>query len=185
MFSRSVTTTTTARTSPFQEQQLIKYVVADDLPKLQTDATQLTDSQLNNVIDAYNNNLLHLAISSGNKKMIEYLLLRKVDVNAKNVFGQSALQNAMNKKDEEIIKLILKHEIDKYESPFIARLTTENAQLKKLNAQLSEANNVISSKYDEVNTSNKRLRESCAELEVKMTKLRKTVSTLIEGHNKN
>ena len=176
-------------------QNIFSSVISEDVEKLKIHVNQMTDTQIDAIIDGHNNNLLHIAVLIGNKQIIEYLLTKNVDINFKNVFGQSPLQNAMNKKDEEIIKLIMTYEIKKYESPIIESLKADNIKLSKKNEIMSSkfddlfgmnktltADNIKLQKLIEEKTiSNKRMSEQNADLETKIVKLRKTVSTLISN----
>jgi len=62
-----------------------------------------------NVKDDENIPLLHQAVLSGKKDMVELLLARKANVNTKDADGETALGEAFEKGDQEIIGILVKH----------------------------------------------------------------------------
>jgi len=62
-----------------------------------------------NVKDDENIPLLHQAVLSGKKDMVELLLARKANVNTKDADGETALAEAFEKGDQEIIGVLVKH----------------------------------------------------------------------------
>jgi ankyrin repeat protein/beta-lactamase regulating signal transducer with metallopeptidase domain len=55
---------------------------------------------------------LHLAASFAHKEVIEFLIANGADVNAKNNYGRTALHDAMDRGQTEIVELLRKHGAD-------------------------------------------------------------------------
>ncbi|XP_044739630.1 serine/threonine-protein phosphatase 6 regulatory ankyrin repeat subunit C-like [Chrysoperla carnea] len=56
---------------------------------------------------------LHFAVMNGDIEIMKMLLVRRANINAQNIYGQTPLHKAIEKNDRvEIIELLLKHEAD-------------------------------------------------------------------------
>jgi hypothetical protein len=81
-----------------------------DLKLFITDKNYTSDS-LNQILDTYNNNLLHIATLKNDCQMVEYLLECGLNFVSFNAFGQTSWDIAILLRNEKIINMYILHKI--------------------------------------------------------------------------
>lgn len=106
-------------------------------------------------VDSYNNTLLHIAVLNENMELIRNLLIRDIDKDKKNQFGQTPLDIAIQMNNKEIVKRLFDN--------------TENYNLMK--TQLNDfqlINNELTCDYNKIVDDNKFLTIENDDLKIKL-----------------
>src|SRR5438552_3104139 len=85
---------------------ILNYVTSNDYNKTKNyiESKSYTSNELNNMYDAYNNNLLHLATMSGNAQMVGYFLDKGISFTRQNKFKQTAWDLSTILRKEDVIE---------------------------------------------------------------------------------
>ena len=158
------------------KENMQSYVTSGELEKLKS-AVRNSGMTYNDVIDQYGNTLLHLATTSKQYHIIEFLLTTTVQLNRENIFRQTANDIAIFIQDKRTLQLFseaqhseLRKEVQnlRYESGRINSLVTDNVSLKSLNASLRDSNDILSRKVTTLTGENKNLTTENSELRRKV-----------------
>jgi FtsZ-binding cell division protein ZapB len=89
--------------------------------------------------DECGQNLLHIAVRTGNHDFIRKLVLRGTDINKRNCFDESPLDVAVQRNDVGTVKLLLNEDTQDIKNE-VKYLKTENTRLKDRNNNLEAEN---------------------------------------------
>lgn len=186
--------------------QIQTYAMSGDLNKLKT-AVINANLQYHDIIDKYDNTLLHLATLSRQHDVIEFLLSTSIDKTRLNYFKQTAYDIAISQQDKKTLKLFTDHtqnqmlkDIDllRYENKRLRSLSDDNELLRSKNSSLYDSNLVLNGQVmsltdetsqlkksiDILHDRNKRLRCENDELITQNKKLKISIDNLIELQKK-
>lgn len=145
--------------------------------------------------DDYGNTLLHIAVKTYNVDLTRYLILKGIDTEAINFFGERAIDIAKKNNNVELIQILSDIIVDKELKKKIDNLELDKrnyqADLTQTKVKLNEANNQIKTlkrKRNEniqvVEKENKRLKTEKSSLSQRISSLEKNNSLIKENFRK-
>ena len=146
-------------------------------------------------VDAVSKNtVLHIASKTNNKTLVNELLRLGANVNAKNAYGFTPRQIAMIHNNEEIVDMFFQYDCDailkelkgerletKRLNAKVNRLSTNNDKIKEYKEDLMDTNMKISIKCDNMRMTNKSLRDTNNDLDIKNKRLKTSVNTMLNN----
>jgi len=136
---------------------IIKYVSNNMLFDVKNFITNkyYTAVELNNMLDSYGNNLLHIATMNGNAEMVEYLLSKDISSTKTNKFGQTPWNLAVMLRVDEVLDKFTKYKSrdSTYVEDMRSEFNMKLSELNKTNISLKEQNDNLHAKVSSLTKS--------------------------------
>jgi ankyrin repeat protein len=130
----SITQTLTEKTTEF-----FQYIIDCKIVNVRSIIASLSLDELNSMKDPFDNNALHIAVTTKNQAIVELLLSKKMDMNVMNKLKISPYMIAVMNNDFEMIILLNTNKIMGYKID-MDFLKLDNDNLKKDVKRLREEN---------------------------------------------
>jgi len=127
------------------EKQLLDLVVSDNLSELQSilSKSSYTPTVLNQRVDNYSNNLLHLAVMNSNSQIVKLLLEKGLDQTHKNKWNQTPWDLAIQMHNKSVIQAFVDNNILRAQNSFIKLDYNPASEYNQLKDKLNYANQKI------------------------------------------
>lgn len=167
---------------------IISYVTNNNLSYLKTALNYKRSDEINSIVDAYGNTLLHLATMSKNVPIIKFLLDKGMNKHRLNDFRETPWEMAVKTHDQILIQAFIDVELNAVETlrgeiRRIKDIENENKSLLTINKDLQRANDDLTNKYNMVLRDNKSNNTEVTMLKQQNKRLRDDNDLLIKENN--